>query len=880
LHDNQADICLIKISAIINETEIKTTEKIHVIGITPHKVTAVGSFDVQLQINSYKIIHKFFVMPDDINIPTHGILGKDFLKIQYKTHINHEKMKIILKINNEYTEIPILESISTSLNILYLKPHTDRSSAVLNELQKECNLPNDDIRSLCNQYTHIFHLKSEPLTVNNFFKYTIKLKDQEPVYIKNYRTAHSQRDEIQSQVDDLLQSGQIERSIAPYNSPLLLVPKKSVNGQAAWRLCVDYRCLNKKLINDTYPLPRIDDILDELGETQFFSILDFHQIPLTEECRDFTTFSTQAGSFRYKVLPFGLKIAPSAFARMINTAFSSLPYRVCFIYLDDIIIVGRDSQEHLKNIEKVFKICEQLCLKLNPSKCKFFETQVIYLGHKCSNAGVSPDEHKFDAITNYPRPQTKDEAKRFVAFANYYRRFIKNFATISAPISNLTRKLTEYKWTNECEHNFQQIKATLTSPKLLQYPDFTQTFILTCDASKIACGAVLSQIRNGNDMPIAHASKSFTKGESNKAPIEQELLAIFYAIKHFRPYIYGTHFIIKTDHRPLVYLFSLKDPSSRLTRIRLELEEYDFEIQYIKGETNVVADALSRITVQDLKEINAYVLVVTRSMTRAQRDGTRSAQGNSHSTEISAQQTGVHTAQGSDQRTSLDDPSVMVYEPLNITKTKLAHMKTHDVSETIEKRADRTSPTINVYKNFKSKKPLLTVNLSISTDLSTIHLGDALTSLDTLALGHNIKEITLSLSDDIFSYIAPDIFKTVGNAYLKNTKILLTKTIKTITDDDEILTILNRFHNDPIDGGHPGQKRLLAKIAIEYQWKNMRKDVAKFVNNCHLCSINKPKKSTTHHKKREENMSKKLYTESEHPILRPFSHIHCIFYGW
>lgn len=842
LHDNQADICLIKLNTIMDETTIDKSDIINVIGITETPITAIGSFHVELIFDDLTITHPFYVVPNNINVPTDGILGKDFLKIKCVSIINHERMVVILKINGKYKEIPILESPNNSTNLLFTQITTDRNTNLLRELQLYKQLPNAETISLCTKFNYIFHLQNDKLSTNNFFQYQLKLRDADPVYMKNYRTAHSQKNEIDDQVNELLKSGQIEPSVAPYNSPLLLVPKKGDNGKAAWRLCVDFRGLNKKLINDTYPLPRMDDILDELGNNQFFSILDlksgFHQIPLTEDSKNYTTFSTRAGSFRYTVLPFGLKVAPSAFVRMINTAFSSLPYKVCFTYLDDIIILGQNEQEHIENIEKVFRVCAKMCLKLNPRKCKFFETQVTYLGHICSQNGVSPDKSKFEAITNYPRPQTRDEAKRFIAFANYYRRFIKNFAALSAPINNLTRKSVDFKWTKDCETNFELIKSILVSPSCLQYPDFTQTFILTCDASKLACGAILSQMRNGHDVPIAYSSKSFTKGESHKAPIEQELLAIFYAVKHFRPYIYGTRFIIRSDHKPLVYLFSLKDPSSRLTRIRLDLEEYDFEIQYIKGETNVAADALSRVTVEDLKELNTYVFAITRSMTRALRDTAHSTQGNSNS--IDSENTGAHNAQVSDQGNTTDAPNTMVYEPLHMSKTKTAHMQTHGVEDIINKRVNNKNANISIYKHVKASKPIFTVNLSISPD-SSIKLGDALQCLDGIAVGHNLSQISMKLNDPIFKYIAPEIFKSVGNKYLKNTKILLTKTAQTIVDDEEKLKILRTFHDDPMFGGHVGQKRLLAKIASQFQWKNLRKDVASFVNKCHQCKVNKPK---------------------------------------
>ena len=247
-------------------------------------------------------------------------------------------------------------------------------------------------------------------------------------------------------------------------------------------------------------------------------------------------------------------------------------------------------------------MCRKHNLKLHPEKCSFFMHEVTFLGHKCTDKGILPDDKKFDVILNYPVPHDSDSARRFIAFCNYYRRFIKNFADYSRHITRLNKKNVPFEWTDECQNAFAYLKSQLIKPTLLQYPDFTKEFCIITDASKQACGAVLTQAHNGAQLPVAYASRAFTKGESNKSTTEQELTAIYWAINKFRPYIYGNHFIVKTDHRPLTFLFSMTSPSSKLTRMRLELEEYNFPVEYLRGKDNSpVADALSRITINELK---------------------------------------------------------------------------------------------------------------------------------------------------------------------------------------------------------------------------------------------------------------------------------------
>ena len=257
-----------------------------------------------------------------------------------------------------------------------------------------------------------------------------------------------------------------------------------------------FRQLNKKLIPDKFPLPRIDDVLDSLGKAKYFSTLDlysgFWQVPLDESSKNLTSFSTVEGSFRFNVLPFGLNVAPNSFARMMSVAFSGLDAATAFIYLDDIIVPGASVEHHLKNLEKVFSVCREKNLKLNPAKCVFLQSEVTYLGHRCTDKGILPDNTKFNTILNYPQPTDRDSIRQFTCFTNYYRKFIPNFATVSVPLNNLLKKNVKFNWSAECQKAFEHLKKALHNPPILQYPNFEKKFIITVDASKNGIGAVLS----------------------------------------------------------------------------------------------------------------------------------------------------------------------------------------------------------------------------------------------------------------------------------------------------------------------------------------------------------------------------------------------------
>lgn len=334
----------------------------------------------------------------------------------------------------------------------------------------------------------------------------------------------------------------------------------------------------------------------------YFTHLDcfsgYNQINLSENSRKYTAFSPGniqindtsgkqenyncAGQFQMRRLPQGLKISPNSFSRIVTLAMSGLTYEKCFVYLDDLIVFGRNLENHNKNLIDVFERLRKVNLKLNPNKCNFLRKEILYLGHIVTENGVLPDPEKIKIMQEYPVPQNLNDVKRFVAFANYYRKFINGFAEIAHPLNKLCRKNVPFIWDSECQKAFHKLKNCLITPPLLSYPDFSHNneFRLQTDASGFAIGAILA---NGDNKPVAYASRTLNKNELNYPTIEKELLAIVWGVKHFRPYLYGRKFKILTDHKPLVYLFNMRDPSSRLLKFRMVLEEYDFIVEYVKG---------------------------------------------------------------------------------------------------------------------------------------------------------------------------------------------------------------------------------------------------------------------------------------------------------
>lgn len=455
------------------------------------------------------------------------------------------------------------------------------------------------VENLINKHNDIFHLPGDKLGYTSAMRHKIRTTDDNPIHTKQYRFPTIHKGEIDKQVKSLLENDVIKPSVSPYNSPLWIVPKKADSkGNKKWRMVIDYRTLNEKTIGDAYPLPNITDILDQLGSAKYFSVFDlasgFHQIRMDDNDAPKTAFSTPYGHYEFNRMPFGLKNAPATFQRLMDLVLAGLQGIELFVYLDDIVLYASSLREHKIKFEKLAARLRQANLRLQPDKCEFLRREVTYLGHIISESGVKPDPQKIQAVKEFPQPTNAKGIKQFLGLAGYYRRFIPDFSKTAKPLTNLLKKETVFLWGDDQDKAFVALRDALCSQPLLQYPDFTKPFIVTTDASNAAIGGILSQGTIGRDLPISYASRLLNEAERNYSTIEKELLAIVYCVNYFRPYLYGRKFQLTTDHKPLVWLHSVKDPTSRLVRWRLKLAEYDYEVIYKAGKINVNADALSR----------------------------------------------------------------------------------------------------------------------------------------------------------------------------------------------------------------------------------------------------------------------------------------------
>jgi hypothetical protein len=375
-----------------------------------------------------------------------------------------------------------------------------------------------------------------------------------------------------------------------------LIPTRTVTG---WRVCMDYRKLNKATRKDHFPLPFIDQMLDRLAGKQFYCFLDgysgYNQIAIAPEDQEKTTFTCPYGTFAFRRMPFGLCNAPATFQRCMMAIFSDLIEECMEVFMDDFSVYG-DSFDHcLHNLKLVLNRCEKTNLVLNWEKCHFMVTSGIVLGHMVSSRGLEVDKAKIETIQKLPPPTTVKGIRSFLGHASFYRRFIKDFSKIAKPLCTLLEKETLFKFDEACLEAFNVLKGKLVSAPIVIAPDWSEPFELMCDASDMAVGAVLGQRKGKVFHSIYYASKVLNSAQCNYTTTEKELFAVVFAFDKFRPYLVGTKVTVYTDHSALKYLFQKKDAKPRLIRWILLLQEFDITIKDRKGTENQVADHLSRL---------------------------------------------------------------------------------------------------------------------------------------------------------------------------------------------------------------------------------------------------------------------------------------------
>lgn len=594
LLDSGANVSVIGSSgiSIIERLQLKINPAVHKNISTADGISqsVTGIIDLPLRLNKMLRIIRVLVVP---TIKHALILGSDFcknfqLKIDYKNNSWHvqcdECVNNLAIVNAPGGNIPY--------NLCNLDNLLPQQRARADEIIKSFQEISSEKR----------------LGRTNKIALIIDTGDARPFKIRQYPFSPYMLDILNKELDSMLELDVVEPSHSSWNSPVLLVRKKT----GEYRFCFDGRRLNSVTKTDAYPLPRVDTILSMLRDAKYMSSIDlrkaFWQIPLDEDSKEKTAFSVPGrGLFHFKVVPFGFVNSAQCQQRLMDAVFGPKLEPKVFCYLDDIIVTSSSFEEHIEILKEVFLRLKEANLTINLEKCEFFKTSLKYLGFVVDGTGLRTDPNKVSCMINYPRPTTTTEVKRFVGMTSWYRKFICHFSTLVSPLNALIkakRKKETITWTPEAEASFLKLKQALVSAPILCSPDFSKPFIIQCDASDTGLGGVLTQNINNQEIVIAFASRSLSQCERRYPVTQKECLAVIFSIEKFRPYIEGTHFTVISDHYSLIWLHNLKEPTGKLARWAVKLQQYSFNIIHRKGKLNVVPDALSRITHPEIAAID------------------------------------------------------------------------------------------------------------------------------------------------------------------------------------------------------------------------------------------------------------------------------------
>ena len=680
------------------------------------------------------------------------------------------------------------------------------------------------------KYEDIFIKPDGVLGQTNLVEHDIETGDSKPIKIPPRRIPIFKRNQVDEELEKMISQGIVEPSDSPWSAPICLVKKKD----GTCRFCIDFRRLNSVTVRDAYPLPRIDDTLDALSGSMWFSTLDlasgYWQIKLTERSKKKSAFVTpHRGLFHFKVMPFGLTNSPATFQRLMEKILFGLTPEKCLCYLDDIIILGKTFEEGLRNLELVFQRLREANLKLKPKKCFLFQPKVTYLGHVVSDGGISCDPAKIEAIKNWPTPENKSEVRSILGLMGYYRKFIDNFSERASPMTKLTRKRAKFEWNQDCEAAFQDLKECLVNSPILAFPNSKDMFILDCDASLKGIGGVLSQVQNNEEKVIAYASRTLNKAQQQYCTTKRELLAVVTFMKHFKHFLLGQKFLIRTDHAPLIWLRNFKEPEGLIARWISIIETYDYEIQYRPGRHHQNADSLFRIPKR--KCPNTACAECYPSSLKVGLDEDEGADNRQSVTSTDETKDNISyqfpitpssPAPGPKDRKAL---AVAIGADCNYQSTIgpiLPEIETHDIrdstpnwlpawssDELIQMQKDDASISFIIDSKVEGQKPILNEIQQANSVIRALWY-----QWDNLELRNDIlyRRWKDNKNDTIYQMIVPE---------------------------DMRLMIFENLHSAKT-AGHFGRDRTIERIKQGYYWPGMNADVARWIKECDACARVKP----------------------------------------
>lgn len=542
------------------------------------------------------------------------VKGKCTVSVQFQNQTKRLQAVVVGQDDSPLFGLPWIRAFKMLLpeGVKTIKLEEKRGKEHFKKTSKENVSP--EIEQLIEEYSDLF---LEELGTIKGFQARIFLKtDAKPIAFSARRIPFALRKPVENELNRLLKAGIIEKVDPSTTAIEWATPTVNVNkGNGTVRVCGDFRVtLNPNLIQDQHIMPTFTELTNRLVNGKKFSVIDlkdaYLQMEIAEDCRKYLIIATHLGYFRYKRLPFGISSGPAIYQRYMERLLKDISQ--VGIYLDDIIVTGKTESEHRNNLRIVFQRLRQAGIRVKLKKCRFMQESVNYLGHRLDSHGIHPSEEKVEAIKRTPAPKNVKELRSFLGAVNYHETFLPNLHGICSDLHRLSGKNERWKWTQKHEDTFQKVKDMLSSTATLVPYDETRSIIIACDASEQGLGAVLLQIMGDKqERPIAYASRTLTEVEKKYAPIDREALALIFGVTKFKMYIWGRHFILRTDHKPLERIFGEKRDlpkviNNRLIRWALNMNQYSYKIEYRNGSENVCADALSRLplasTVQSEEE--------------------------------------------------------------------------------------------------------------------------------------------------------------------------------------------------------------------------------------------------------------------------------------
>ena len=667
------------------------------------------------------------------------------------------------------------------------------------------------------KYQDIFASSAGRLGRTNVTTHRIDTGTHAPVRQRMRPIPLAQQDLVDREIDKMLSLGVIEPSNSPWSSPIVLARKKT--GEI--RFCVDFRSVNSITKKDSYPLPNILQTFNTLRGAQYFSTLDlasgYWQIEMHPEDKAKTAFPTKRGLFQFTTMPFGLCNAPATFERLMDTVLRGYLWERCMCYLDDIVVYGHTFETALQNLQLVFERLRQAGLRLKPSKCQLFKRELLYLGFIVNGQGTRPDPEKLKALRQWPIPCTVTDVRSFLGFANYHRRFIKDYAKKAEGLLQLTRGQQNFQWGPTQRKSFNLLRDSLEQIPFLSHPEPSDKheFILDTDASGFALGGALYQSVDGVERPIGFASKTLSRSQRNYCTTYRELLAIVEMIKHFRHYLWGRHFRLRTDHGSLRWLRSYKDAEGMLARWLAKLQQYDFDIEHRPGVRHVNADSLSRC--HSCK--NEYC---PGNITPAPSEPETS------SGELPATTVKPHSKASSTKRIKIDDlePNVVI-KP--VPERTLSLRQLHRVRN-VDTKLNRLSWLTDYSR--QDLQAAQETDSSVGLVYKWVSTGTRPSKEELARQNEEVKTLVsrwkqLSIHNGL-------LIRTItenGN----NTPIL-----QTVLPSPLRQVVLHQLHDLRLVG-HLGIQRTIARVRRRYYWPGLSLDVSRWCASCPECAGRKGK---------------------------------------